>query len=131
MKIAVITDDGKSISQHFGRALYYAVFTIEDGKVTQREMRDKLGHSHFAGEHHEEQHGAGHGMDAASHDRHVQMAGSIVDCQAILCGGMGMGAYESMRRLDIQPIVTDYREIEAAVQAYIAGQIEDHTEKLH
>jgi hypothetical protein len=27
MKIAVVTDDGENISQHFGRARYYAVFT--------------------------------------------------------------------------------------------------------
>ncbi len=131
MKIAVITDDGQTISQHFGRARFYSVFTIEDGKVVHDEMRDKLGHNHFAGEHHEEQHGPGHGMDAASHDRHVQMAGSISDCEALICGGMGMGAYESMRRMNIRPIVTDMRDIRAAVQAYIEQKIEDHTEKLH
>ena len=48
MKIAVITDDGKTISQHFGRALHYQVLTIEEGKVVDREMRDKLGHSQFS-----------------------------------------------------------------------------------
>jgi len=31
MKIAVITDDGKTISQHFGRSPYYLVLTIEEG----------------------------------------------------------------------------------------------------
>ena len=30
MKIAVVTDDGKTICQHFGRALYYAVVTVEN-----------------------------------------------------------------------------------------------------
>jgi hypothetical protein len=44
---------------------------------------------------------------------------------------MGMGAYVSMQQLNIQPIVTDFQEIDAAVQAYIDGKIEDHTEKLH
>ncbi len=131
MKIAVITDDGKSISQHFGRAPYYMVFSIEEGKIVNREMRDKLGHNQFSTAGHEEHHHEQHGQDPASHDKHVQMAGSIADCQALLCGGMGMGAYESMRRLNIQPIVTDLRDIEAAVQAYIDGKLVDHTEKLH
>jgi predicted Fe-Mo cluster-binding NifX family protein len=131
MKIAVITDDGKTISQHFGRATSYAVMTIEDGKVVHSEMRDKLGHNQFSGEHHEEHHGEGHGLDPASHDRHSQMANTISDCQVLICGGMGMGAYESMRRLNIQPIVTVHRDIETAVQEFIAGKIEDHTEKLH
>ncbi len=131
MKIAVITDDGKLISQHFGRAPYYMVFSIEEGKIVNREMRDKLGHNQFSTAGHEEHHHEQHGQDSASHDKHVQMAGSISDCQALLCGGMGMGAYESMRRLNIQPIVTDLRDIEAAVQAYIDGKLVDHTEKLH
>ena len=132
MKIATITEDGKTISQHFGRAPYYMVFTIEEGVVTNREMRDKMGHSQFHNEEHgEESHGAGHGMDAQSHNKHVDMAEVIADCKALLCGGMGMGAYESMRRLNIQPIVTDLRDIEAAVQAFIDGKLVDHTELLH
>lgn len=133
MKIAVITDDGKTISQHFGRAPYYAVFTIEEGKVVKREMRDKLGHNQFntgeqAGEHSHEE---GHGSGAHSHDKHVSMAEAIADCKALLCGGMGRGAYESMRQLNIEPIVTDLRDIDAAVQAYLTDTLVDHTERLH
>ncbi len=132
MKIAVITDDGETISQHFGRAPYYLVLTIEEGQVTQREMRDKMGHGQFQHLHSDnEQHGAGHGMDAGSHDKHVSMAEAIADCKALLCGGMGMGAYESMRRLNITPIVTNIRDIDTAVQAFLDGKLIDHTELLH
>jgi predicted Fe-Mo cluster-binding NifX family protein len=132
MKIAVITDDGKTISQHFGRAPYYLVLTIEEGKIVNREMRDKMGHNQFSAEPHaEEPHGEGHGMDSASHNKHVSMAEAIADCKALLCGGMGMGAYESMRRLNIQPVVTELRDIEAAAQAFIDGKLIDHTELLH
>jgi predicted Fe-Mo cluster-binding NifX family protein len=134
MKIAVITDDQKTISQHFGRAPYYLVLTVEDGKVTNRELRNKLGHQHFAGEQHSEQehnHGGGHGMDAASHNRHVSMAEAISDCQVLLCGGMGMGAYQSMQAQNIRPVVTDIRIIDEAVQAYIDGQLQDRVDLLH
>lgn len=132
MKIAIITEDGKTISQHFGRAPYYLILTIEEGKVTGREMRDKMGHSHFKEQHAQE--GAqtgGHGRDAASHDKHVNMAQTIADCEALLCGGMGMGAYESMRQLNIKPIVTNQSDIEAAVKDFIDGKLIDHTELLH
>ena len=65
MKIAAITDDGKTISQHFGRAPYYMVISIEEGSVVGMELRDKMGHTHFANQSHaEEAHGPGHGMDA-------------------------------------------------------------------
>ena len=107
MKIAVITDDGKTISQHFGRAPYYLVLTIEEGKIIAREMREKIGHQHFKSEPHEVSHDdPNHGKDADSHKKHTSMAEAIADCKVVLCGGMGMGAYESMRQLNIQPIVT-------------------------
>ena len=132
MKIAAITEDGKTISQHFGRAPYYLVLTIEDGKIVNREMRDKMGHNQFHEQaYSEESHEAGHGMDSQSHDKHVNMAQTIADCKALLCGGMGMGAYESMRRLNIQPVVTDNEDIDEAVQKFIKGELVDHTEFLH
>ncbi len=132
MKIAVITDNGETISQHFGRAPYYLVLTIENGQVVQRELREKMGHNQFSAEpHHEEHHHGEHGQDEASHSKHARMAETIGDCQAVLCGGMGYGAYESLRSLNIQPIVTDLGDIDAAVQAYMDGTLVDHTEKLH
>lgn len=132
MKIAVITDDGKTISQHFGRAPYYLVLTIEEGKVINREMREKMGHNQFAaGEHGETHSGPDHGRDAASHNKHVSMAETISDCKALLCGGMGMGAYESMRQLNITPIVTEFTNVEDAIQAFIDGKLIDRTELLH
>ena len=131
MKIAVITDDGKSISQHFGRAPFYKVFSIVDGKVESSEMREKMGHNHFAGQETAHHHEENHGLDDASHAKHSQMANAISDCKAIICGGMGMGAYESMRRLNIQPIVTDLLDIEEAVKNYLSGSLIDHIEKLH
>jgi predicted Fe-Mo cluster-binding NifX family protein len=132
MKIAAITDDGKSISQHFGRAAYYLVATVENGEIVERELRDKLGHAHFQNEPHEaEVPGQPHGFGPASHDRHVRMAESIADCEALLCRGMGAGAYYSMEQRGIRPVVTDIELIEEALQAYIEGRIIDHTEKLH
>ena len=132
MKIAVITEDGKTISQHFGRAPYYLVLTIEEAKIINRELRDKLGHQQFSGQGHGEDHHQGeHGSDSVSHGKHQRMAESIADCEALICGGMGMGAYESMRRLNIQPIVSDILDIDSAVQAFLDGKLIDHTELLH
>lgn len=132
MKIAAITEDGKTISQHFGRAPYYQVLTVENGQIVARDLRDKLGHSHFAGQPHEpEQPGQMHGMGDASHKKHLQMAEAIADCEALLCGGMGMGAYQSMVARGINPVVTEMMDIDQAALAYAAGQIVDRVDKLH
>lgn len=53
MKIAVITSDSITISQHLGRAPYYLVFTVDDGQIAGKELRDKVGHRQFANEPHE------------------------------------------------------------------------------
>jgi predicted Fe-Mo cluster-binding NifX family protein len=135
MKIAVITDDEQSIGQHFGRAPYYVVTTIENGQIIKRERRDKLGHAHFANEPHAaESHEAdprGHGFDPAAQDRHVRMAVMIADCAVLLCRGMGAGAYESLKQVGIRPIVTDIADIDEAVQAYLEGKIIDRIDRLH
>lgn len=133
MKIAIITDDGKTISQHFGRANYYAVLTLENGIITQHEMRDKLSHKHFASEPHEhtDQPGQPHGFDPVAQSRHGQMAETISDCEALICRGMGSGAYESMKARGIRPIVTDIETVDLAALAYADGRLVDHIEKLH
>lgn len=135
MKIAAVSEDGVTISQHFGRAPFYVVVTVEDGQIVAREKRDKLGHAQFAGEPHaEEAHGAdprGHGFDPAAQDRHSRMAAAIADCAVLLARGMGAGAYASMQQAGIRPVVTDLPTIDAAVQAYLTGQLTDHVEKLH
>jgi predicted Fe-Mo cluster-binding NifX family protein len=132
MKIAAITDDGKTISQHFGRAAYYLISTVENGQVVGQELRNKLGHAHFMNQPHPEEHpGQPHGMDAISHNKHLQMSDTIADCDALLCRGMGMGAYESMRVRGIRPVVTDISSIDEAVMAYVQGNIVDHIDLLH
>jgi predicted Fe-Mo cluster-binding NifX family protein len=134
MKIAAVSEDGVTISQHFGRAPFYVVVTVENGKIISHETRDKMGHAYFAGETHEEAHGAdprGHGFDPAAQHRHARMAASISDCQVLLVGGMGMGAYESMQQANIIPVVTDLENIDQAVQAYLSGSLKHHGERLH
>ena len=134
MKIAAVSEDGVTISQHFGRAPFYIVVTVENGKIIAREKRDKMGHNQFGGETHEEAHRAdprGHGFDPAAQNRHIRMTAAIADCEVLLARGMGAGAYESMKQANIRPVVTDVVNIDDAVQAYLAGSLADHVEKLH
>ena len=132
MKIAVVTDDETTICQHFGRAQYYMVFNIENGKITGKERRDKMGHRHFATQ--EKGHGAAeghHGYDADSQSKHASMAEAIADCQVLIAGGMGRGAYASMKSHKIDPIVTDVSSIEQAVKLYAEGKLPNIMDRLH
>lgn len=132
MKIAAISDDETTISQHFGRAPLYVVVTVEDGKIVSKETRAKTGHHTFAG--HQPPDLApdeSHGYDAGSGVRHQSMAETIADCQVLLAGGMGWGAYESMQSYNIKPVVTDVKSIDEAVKLYLEGKLENQIERLH
>ena len=130
MKIAAVTEDGVTISQHFGRAPYYVVLTVEDGQVVGREQREKVAHGRGADGHvHVE--GQAHGFDAASQDTHGRMAAPITDCQVLLARGMGMGAFQSLTQAGIEPVITDIAAVDEAITAYVAGTLTNHTERLH
>lgn len=132
MKIAAISEDGASISQHFGRAPLYVVVTVDEGKIVSKETRQKTGHHTFAA-HHEPAANPGekHGYDAGSQVRHASMAETVADCQVLLAGGMGWGAYESLKGYGIEPIVTDVEAIDEAARLYLEGRLPNIMERLH
>jgi predicted Fe-Mo cluster-binding NifX family protein len=135
MKIAAVTEDNITISQHFGRAPFYVVVTVENGRIVARERRDKPGHAQFAGEPHAGgPHGAdprGHGFDPAAQSRHARMLVAIADCEILLARGMGAGAYQSIQQAGIRPILTDRVEVDEAALTAAEGTLEDHSDWLH
>jgi len=131
-KIAFVTDDGKTISAHFGRAVYYEVITLEDSREIKRERLDKAGHHTFgAHEHHGEGHGA-HDHQHHAHDhKHQTMTAPIADCAVLVARGMGMGAHQHLAASGIVPILTDEQTIESALEKYKAGALADNPRRLH
>ena len=132
MKIAVVTDDEKTISTHFGQARYYVVLTVQNGKVTEQETRPKVNQKQFAGEHHHRgEHGDSHGMDRQAQHRHARMMEAIDDCQALIARGMGQGAHYSLTSRGIKPVLTDIQDIQEAVDAYLAGELIENPSRVH
>jgi predicted Fe-Mo cluster-binding NifX family protein len=132
LKIAVVSDDGQTVSEHFGRAPYYVVLDVEDGRIMTRETREKAGHLTFAVQHHHEPGpGERRGYAPGSESKHQAMAETIGDCQALLTGGMGWGAFESMRTRNIEPVVTDVRDVDEAALRFARGDLPNLMERLH
>jgi predicted Fe-Mo cluster-binding NifX family protein len=132
MKIAAISDDGNTISQHFGRATLYVVIKVEDGKVVTKEKRSKAGHHTFANDQHPETApGERHGYDSGAQTRHATMIDTISDCQVVFAGGMGWGAQESLKNRGIEVITTDVENIDEAVKLYTQGKLANKEERLH
>jgi predicted Fe-Mo cluster-binding NifX family protein len=128
MKIALVTDDGATISAHFGRARAYVAITVEDGAIVHREIRPKSA-PHLEG--------ARHGGDDGSHDgpaahaRHDEMIAPVSDCAYLVARGMGRGAYERISAAGLRPVITDLVDPDEAALACAAGRITDLVEQLH
>ena len=107
---------------------------VEDGQIVNQETRKKAGH-HSGESHdcHEDQscHDEKHGMDAASQVKHAGMVANITDCQALIAGGMGYGAFQSLQSAGIEPFITDVEGVEEAVCIYAEGKLVNLMEKLH
>ncbi len=117
--MAVASDDGKTISRHFGRAEFYVVYEILEGAVKSKQTRPKVAHKQgMMGE-----------QDHAS--LHEKMLSNVKDCEALIAGGMGSPMYQAIKALGIRPFLTEKTHADDAVQAYIRGILDDHEEKLH
>ena len=135
MKIAIVSDDEQTISQHFGRAEKYIVVSCEQENIIERKSLPKLDFCHTSNRHrgrHEHQSDPrGKGFGHQSKASHQQMFENIKDCDVLLSRGMGRGAYLDLQQLGVRPIITDITDIDAAIQAVMDDSIIDHVENLH
>jgi predicted Fe-Mo cluster-binding NifX family protein len=124
--IAFVTDDGSTISAHFGRAHYYEVVTLKDGLVSERRRLSKTGHHSFG-------HGE-HGHDGQGHhqaDKHASMTAPLAGVEALIARGMGLGAHQHLLASGIRPILTDLHTIDEAIQHFVDGGLQDNPQRLH
>jgi predicted Fe-Mo cluster-binding NifX family protein len=129
-KIAFATDDGHSISRHYGRARSFMVVTVEDGRERFRELRDKANHDSFAAAR-----DAGEPScsdePAAGVRRHDAMIDSCWDCEVVVVAGIGDGAMVNLAASGLQAIVTDRVDIDEALADWLAGRLQHHPERVH
>ncbi len=116
-KIAAVTENGQQLSSHFGRAPLFRVFSVENGQIMGDETRTKPYHG---------QHPQG---EQQAH-LHEDMFAPIADCQVLLCGGMGMPAYQKALESGLEVLLTG-GEIQAAVQDYLDGKIVSDLRRVH
>ncbi|MCU0452518.1 MAG: NifB/NifX family molybdenum-iron cluster-binding protein [Bacteroidetes bacterium] len=134
MKIAVATEDGKVISQHFGRSPYFAIADVEGKAIKALTLRPNTFTHHMQGGHqhhdepeqqggHQHRHGDAHG--------HHSAAEGLKDCAVVISHGMGRKAWEDLRARGVEMIVTSETDVETAVRRYLDGQLVDEVHRLH
>ena len=118
IKIAVTTDDGETVSQHFGQAKYFKVFVVENNQVVGSEMRVKASHQH-----------GDHSHPGGVHPGQ-QMVETISDCQVIISGGMGTPALNRATATGLKVFLSGISLIDSAVEVYIAGTLDNNPSRV-
>jgi predicted Fe-Mo cluster-binding NifX family protein len=115
VKVAIASDDGKTIAHHFGMALGFVVFEIRDRKAINKERRKNIGKN--SGE-------------CGSCD-HTAMIRNVRDCKFVISYGMGNRIYNDLKANGITPVVTDEKTVEEALNKFLKNELKNRTDKLH
>jgi predicted Fe-Mo cluster-binding NifX family protein len=119
MKIAIASDDERTISSHFGQTRGFVVFEVEGKEVKNREYRPNTFTGHARG-----LEGSGHGID-----RHGPILSALSDCKAVISHGMGRRIYDDLKGAGIEAFVTDETEVQKALDLYLNGALVDQPER--
>jgi predicted Fe-Mo cluster-binding NifX family protein len=132
MKIAFVTDDGQTISAHFGQAKYLSFITMENGEVTSSELAERELDGHH-NHHHEHEHGHGHGQGQGHgggggfQAKFLPLRG----CDLLIARGMGPSAVNNIQSLGVEVILTDLKTIDAALAALVDGSLAHNPRRVH
>jgi predicted Fe-Mo cluster-binding NifX family protein len=117
MRIAVPTNDGTSISEHFGRSAAFLIFETENGQIKSRRLKSNAGkHSHARGEHKDPSSGI------HSHDD-TGILTTLEGCETVICAGMGHRAAEALKGRGMQIVFAAPGLAEETVAAYLGGKL--------
>ena len=117
MRIAVPTNDGTSISEHFGRSAAFLIFEIEGGQIKSRRLKSNAGkHSHPRGECKDP------ANDAHSHD-HAGILTTLEGCETVICAGLGHRAAEALKGRGKQIVFAAPGSAEETVADYLRGKL--------
>jgi predicted Fe-Mo cluster-binding NifX family protein len=123
-KIAFPTDDGETISRHLGESQFYLVALLDDAGNIAFERREKPCHNHGQGE-------PAHEHDCEHAERGPALFTPILDCQVLISGGLGQGAYKHAVDQGLEVILPAQKDITEALQAYRNGTLVSDMRRVH
>jgi predicted Fe-Mo cluster-binding NifX family protein len=109
-RIAVGTSDGVSVCEHLARSSAFVVMETEEGRCVGRSVRPRF------------RDGCGN---------HASFIELLAGCDAVICGGIGQGAWDALVAHGVEPVVAAERHsVEAAAAMYLAGELQISNEKV-
>jgi predicted Fe-Mo cluster-binding NifX family protein len=129
VKIGIVSDDGKTIAGHLGRARGFIIYEVENGAVTKKSYLDNT----FTG-HTGHRHGEGHTDDCGGehhgeHHGHGPVLQALAGCDAVISRGMGRRIYADLNAAGISAYVVDETDADRALELYLKEALVDRPDK--
>lgn len=104
LKIAVASQNRRTITGHAGKCRRFWVYSIESGSITDRDMLELA-------------------MDQTYHASHGAGRHPLNGINALICRGMGSAMHARLREKGIDGLITDETDPDRAVLAYLQGRL--------
>jgi len=118
-RIAIASDDGKTIAAHTGRCACLVVFEVAGGAARWVECRPNTFTDHARGQ----CTGDPHAARAPAHHSHAPLVNALADCCALVTRGLGRRLVDDLARVGIEVVVTSATRVEDAAADFAAGRL--------
>jgi predicted Fe-Mo cluster-binding NifX family protein len=118
-KIAVATNNQKTITGHIGKCKAFMVFEIDGEKVINKELRENLFTNHRISHHNY------HGEVGGHRHNHTHLIEGLKDCSYLISKGGGWRVVEDLKEYNITTLFADVELIEDAVDKFIKGELKN------
>ncbi len=137
MKVAVASDDGKTIAAHTGRCRSFIIYEVSDGKAVRVEAMDNRFTPHMQGSGHGEGQEEGMGHPRHLHDGkgphgmgtggggHGELLGALEGVEVLIARGMGPRLVNELTANGIRPVFSAEENADAAVQQFAEGKLDE------
>lgn len=113
MKIAIVSNNGKAISKHFGSSRGFVVVEVADGKEINREYRPNRHTDHARGVEHA----------PGEHGHHGPILAALTDVEVVIGGGMGYRIVADLEQAGKQIFITDELTVNGALGKFLQGTL--------
>ncbi|UCG28472.1 MAG: hypothetical protein JSV24_03680 [Bacteroidales bacterium] len=115
MKIAIASDDGKTIASHFGRARGFVLLDIINDKISSGEYLTNTFTGHARG------------LEGQDHhqDRHGPIMKALEECNVVISHGMGRRIYIELQEAGKEVFITTETDVKSAADLYLRGKLVD------
>jgi predicted Fe-Mo cluster-binding NifX family protein len=127
MKIAIPSDEGTYLCQHFGRTLGFTIFEVADGQIIKQEYRLNNFTGHALGQHNEYLH-HGAGQDDHAQHSHNRILNALNDCEVVIAGGMGRRLVDDLTDAGKKIFLTSEPETRKAVEMFLVNKLNSDKE---